>query len=298
MTRTILVAVLGAVGLLAWHLRWFLPASGWESATGWNRVPAADRPHSVGAEAFTLDWLGHAGFVLRWEGVTLLIDPNTDAWCTLARRHFASPSPLPDRVDAVLISHAHYDHLSTRTLDRVAGIGVTLLPAGSEAYLTDAERRHVHPRPVALHEAVRIGPLEVIAVPAAHNGNRFHPLASRTGAVGYIIRSPARTLYVAGDTGLRNGFAALRDRYRPHVAILPIGAYLPSWPLRLYHLSPEDAVTAAGRLGVESVVPCHFGTFTLSLDRPSAALPRFAAAARAAGLAWRMPGGLGEDAER
>jgi len=242
-------------------------------------------------EEFTLDWLGHSGFVLRWAGQTILLDPNTSARCTVSRRTMELPADIAavGRADAVLISHAHYDHLNVDTLKRVPEIGFTAIPAGAEIYLAESAD-HTRPRPVRVQDKITLGPLEIFPVPAAHNGNRFHPLQSRIPAVGYVIRSPTRTLYYAGDTALHNDFAAIRDRYHPDVAILPIGAYSPRIPLKWHHLNPEEAVQVAQQLGVKTTIPCHFGTFTLSFDRPSAALPRFAAAAQKQNLAWVMPG--------
>ena len=285
--------VLALAGLAGWALHrlgWLQAPRPWREATGWHRLSAAARPAGELRDEFTLDWLGHSGFVLRWAGQTLLLDPNTSTRCTVSRRIMELPSDLSrvGRVDAVLISHAHYDHLNLDTLNRLPAIGFTAIPAGAEGYLA-ASAAHTHPRPVVAHEKITLGPLEIIPVPAAHNGNRFHPLKSRIPAVGYLIRSPTRTLYYAGDTSFALDFANLRARYRPDLAILPIGAYAPRLPLKFHHLNPEEAVRAAQILGVKTAVPCHFGTFTLSFDRPEDALPRFAAAARQAGLTWYMP---------
>ena len=282
----------GSVALILWLLYllgWFTGPRSWERSTGWNRIPPAQCVPFFAGEEFTLGWIGHSGFVLRWAGQTILLDPNTSARCTVSRRFMEQPAPIEGvgPVDAVLISHAHYDHLNVDTLKRVPRIGFTAIPAGAESYLDEAAD-HTRPRPVKVHEKITLGPLEIFPVPAAHNGNRFHPLRSRIPAVGYIIRSPTRTLYYAGDTAWQD-FAALRERYHPDVAILPIGAYAPRIPLKFHHLNPEEAVRAAQDLGAGLTVPCHFGTFTLSFDRPSAALPRFAAVAQKAGLNWRMP---------
>ena len=283
---------------LLYLLGWFTTPRRWESATGWNRIPAGQHPVGSLDEEFQLAWLGHSGFVLRWAGQTILLDPNTSARCTVSRRILETPAPIEQfgPVDAVLISHAHYDHLNVDTLNQVPHIGFTALPAGAEGYLAESAA-HTHPRPVVAHEKITLGPLEIIPVPAAHNGNRFHPLKSSIPAVGYLIRSPSRTLYYAGDTSFALDFAALRDRYHPDVAILPIGAYSPRVPLKAHHLNPEEAVQAARILGVKTTIPCHFGTFTLSFDRPAAALPRFAAAAQQAGLNWIMPGFAKHDPE-
>jgi len=171
----------------------------------------------------------------------------------------------------------------------VQELGEVVLPAGTEAYLSAKEWSRVRTIPLLPWESVRVGPLEVFAVPAAHNGSRFHPLTSRHLAVGWVLRAGDRVLYYAGDTGFGDHLAAIAERFHPQLAILPIGAFRPRWPMRLYHLGPEDAVAAARVLGVDTVVPCHFGTFRLAWDGPAEALPRFASAAAAADLRWVMP---------
>ena len=285
--------VLLGIALLVWLvylLGWFTPPRRWEMATGWDRIPPAQRAPFFEPDEFTLDWLGHSGFVLRWAGQTILLDPNTSTRCTVSRRAMELPEDIArvGAVDAVLISHAHYDHLNVDTLKRVPSIGFTAIPAGAEGYLAESAA-HTHPRPVMAHEKITLGPLEIFPVPAAHNGNRFHPLKSKIPAVGYIIRSPTRTLYFAGDTAFRNPFARIATEHRPDVAILPIGAFEPAPILHHYHMNPEEAVSAAAQLGVRGVIPCHFGTLRLSFDDPRIALPRFAAAAEVAGLPWLMP---------
>lgn len=293
-----------AAGVLGEAPSFFGPARDWRTATGWDRIPLRERPASssllgvqsgVGADPEgwpELRWLGHSGFILRWRGQTLLLDPNTSAWCTVSRRRLEASADLGSigRVDAVLVSHAHYDHLDLQTLRSVRDLRSVVLPAGGEEVLAGAEWKGVRIESVEEGDAVRVGELEVIAVGAAHNGNRFHPLASRRHrAVGFVVRSGGLALYYAGDTGFGEHFRAIAERYRPRLAILPIGAFRPRFPMKAYHLSPEEAVAAARILGAETVIPCHFGTFRLSWDDPAEALPRFARAASQAGVRWVMP---------
>lgn len=219
-------------------------------------------PLFAGDCAPTLGWLGHSGFLLEWCGTTLLIDANLNDRCTLSRRlmpAFIEPDRLPP-ADAVLLSHAHFDHLDLPTLEAIRAPGAVIAPHGSI---------------------------------------RLHPFASGDLAVGYVIRHGGDAIYYAGDTGRGKHFAAIAAAFEPRLAILPIGAYAPRPILRRYHLNPEEAVAVAIELGVEVVVPSHFGTFRLSLDHPRAALPRFAKAAAGDEVTWLMPAlvtarGLGE----
>lgn len=301
--RRLLLAAVALVAIaacaIAYHLGWTHRHRPWREATGWNRIPESERaPFDLSwnpgdGEAPRLDWLGHAGFLVTWHGARVLLDPNLSDVCSVSPRVMERPVGAGDlgAVDAVLLSHAHYDHMDEPTLRALWRVGALVLPAGSESYVVGlrADARIVG---LTAGGSMRVGPrdaVEVIAVPAAHNGSRHHPLPSDRFAAGYVLRAGNAAIYYAGDTGRSNDFETIGRTYRPALAILPIGAYAPSFPLRLYHLSPEDAVEVARRLGVDAVVPAHFGTFVLSLDRPDAALPRFARAAKAAGLSWTMP---------
>ncbi len=294
--RLFLLVLLCLGGLLGLWVGWLTPVRDWRTATGWDQVPPHHLPASTvlwGDSAGPppeIHWLGHSGFVLRWHGQTILIDPNTSRWCTVSRRLMERPAELTalGAVDAALISHAHYDHLDMPSL-RGVRLDTIVVPAGGETYFSAPEWDRTRLAPLAVGERLTLGELEIVAVAAEHNGNRFHPLASRQLAAGYVIRSPRAALYYAGDTGFGDHFAGVREQFHPRAAILPIGAYAPRIPLKYYHLSPEEAVEAAKVLGVETVVPCHYGTFVLSLDRPSSALPRFAAAAHQQRVRWIMP---------
>ncbi len=300
--RALLAVSIFGLGLLfsaAW-IGWIGRAQPWHRATGWAALPLQDRPPSTAGwpdlgPDFRLHWLGHAGFRIQWAGKTLLFDPNLSRVCTVVPRRLLLPETVGDlgSPDAVLISHAHFDHLDLPTLRNLPTLGKLVVPAGAGSYL---ESLPVEVVELPVGDRTQVGPLEIFAVEAAHNGHRLHPFGSKKQAVGYVVRridEPERALYVAGDTGFGppDGrlFAQIRDLYAPELAVLPIGAFSPRWLLHPYHLSPEEAVRAGKILGAEVVLPSHFGTFTLSWDRPSWALPRFAREARRQGLAWRMP---------
>lgn len=312
-----LPAALAGTAALAAHLGWCRGPAGrlrpWAEATGWSRVPGAPTPSAslrVGNDPrpLRLTWLGHSGFVVEWHETRLLLDPNLSARCTVAPRRLerpAGPDDLPP-VDAALVSHAHRDHLDLPTLDALARRGalpLLVLPAGTEGSAGRLRGRRVRVTGAPPGEPLRIGGLEAIAVPAVHGGARWHPLRTARPAAGWVLRAGGEALYFAGDTGYSADlFRAIGTVHRPALAVLPIGAHSPAFPVGRVHLSPEQAVAAALDLGWRgsaaadppAVVPCHFGTFTLSLDRPDAALPRFARAADRAGLRWYMPALRGE----
>lgn len=275
-----------------WMLGWLGSFKTWQEATGWSRIQHAQRPNGEAAidDEPWIRWLGHSGFVIRWHETTVLLDPNLGERCTVSRRIME----LPPKFDLmgpvhVLISHAHFDHLHQDTLGMLRELTSILIPEGSEVFLNRIDPA-VSITPVKQELTYIVGNLRVTPVHAAHNGNRFHPLRSKFDAVGYMIQSPSgTTLYYAGDTAYDNHWDQFRERYHPDIAILPIGAYAPRYPLKHHHLNPEEAAAVASELGVKKVIPCHFGTFTLSFDRPDSALPRFARAIAETAVPWAMP---------
>ena len=296
--RTLLLAMLGSMVVWSGHELSWTGTRDWRDATGVSGLPGGRlpmlQPSSAGEPE--LLWLGHAGFLVRWADATVLVDPNLSAWCKVARRTWsAEPAAETLRtvgpVDAVLVSHAHFDHLDLPTLRSLETPGIVALPTGAGKYVEGHVRARVlevEPSLDSRRPAFEVAGVEVFAVPAAHNGNRFHPLASREKAVGYVLRRGGEAVYFAGDTGPTAPFEEIAQRFSPSLAILPIGAYLPAWPLQRYHLSPRTATAAADKLGARTVVPSHFGTFRLSLDRPSTALGRFARLASDAGIEWAL----------
>ncbi|MCB1070977.1 MAG: MBL fold metallo-hydrolase [Kiritimatiellae bacterium] len=293
MPTSCFIALSLLIVMAVWLLGWFGKRQDWTITTGWNAIPAEYRPQPSKAmpDEPWIRWLGHSGFVIRWHGETLLLDPNLSDHCTVSKRIMNFPPDLTALGPAhALISHAHFDHLNQDTLVGLPELTTILIPSGSEIFLDRIDTNATHIRPVVEGTSYQLGELRITPVAAAHNGNRFHPLRSQFDAVGYMIQSPqGTTLYYAGDTAYANPWSVLRETYHPDIAILPIGAYAPRIPLKFHHINPEEAVKAATELGVRKVIPCHFGTFTLSFDRPSAALPRFARAIQGKPLRWEMP---------
>jgi L-ascorbate metabolism protein UlaG (beta-lactamase superfamily) len=202
-----------------------------------------------------LTWLGHATVLLDVSGARLLTDPVLRPRVAHLVRHGAVPA-LPDRLDAILVSHLHLDHADIPTLRRTGGRVPVVVPRGAAPALRRAGLTDV--REVAVGETVAITPeVTVRAVPARHDGRR-HPLASaRSDAIGFVVEAEAR-VYFAGDTDLFDGMA---DIGAPglDVALLPVWGW--GTTLGPGHLDPARAARAAALLRPRTVVPIHWGTF-------------------------------------
>jgi L-ascorbate metabolism protein UlaG (beta-lactamase superfamily) len=297
---------------LAWRRR----PRPWRQATGWDRLAGAPTPCSRlplgdSTEPAELHWLGHAGFLLRWRGTTLLVDPHTGRRCGRAGRCLEASLPaaaLP-AVDAVLVTQAGAAHLDRPTLAALSRVGAYVVPVGCEGHLAGLKRSGsavvVLPEGLdatadgggqtAIACALRVGGLEVIAVPAAPAASADRSVPPGDRRVGYIVRaidSPGShppAIYVAGDAGWGPHLAAIARCFRPTAALLPIGSRLPRWATAGGGLGPERAVDVALELNAPLVVPCRFATFALPLEEPSSALQRFSRAAAVAGVDWAMP---------
>jgi L-ascorbate metabolism protein UlaG (beta-lactamase superfamily) len=232
-------------------------------------------------------FVGHATVLIQQDRLNVLTDP---VWST-------QPSPLPPLgpsrmrppairfedlppIDAVFISHNHYDHMDVPTLARLkhafprlrvfTGLGNrgVLERAGIDAVVE-----------LDWWQSAELSPgVSVTAVPVQHFSNRGLFDRDRTLWAGFVLRSPAGATYFGGDTGYGPHFAAARERLGPmRVAVLPIGAFRPQWFMSPVHESPGEAVKAAADLGARTSVPMHYGTFRLAddgQDEPVAELER------------------------
>lgn len=287
----LLLAFLVSAFWLGWGRR-----GNWQAMTGWSKLTGADQAwqceSAAGYAASTnrpmLQWLGHATMQIEWGGLRLVADPVNSLRVKAAPRLFTEPV-LSDQaqVDAILLTHAHMDHLDIATLERLTPSRI-YLPSGSERFLSDAVRARHEVFPVRMGEPIRCGVLSITPVPARHGGWRY-PWQRGLFACGYVIQFQGEALYLAGDTAMGEHFAAIGSEYAPRYAVLPIGAYSPEWFLRSRHLNPEEAIQAATVLGAEFVIPYHFGTYRLSLEPAEAPLYRFARAAREGSVRWWLP---------
>ncbi|WP_235978303.1 MBL fold metallo-hydrolase, partial [Streptomyces lycii] len=267
-----------------------------------HRLPVAPGPlPEPGPGETAVTWAGHASWVLRTGGLTVLTDP---VW---SRRILGTPArvtpvgvpweTLPP-VDAVVISHNHYDHLDAPTLKRLPRDTHLLVPAGLGAWC----RRRGFTRVTELDwwEAVELpapegGTVRFDFVPAHHWSRRTLTDTCRSLWGGWILTGPGgQRVHFAGDTGYGHWFTEIGDRCPGiDLTLLPIGAYDPPALLRPVHTDPEEAVRACLDLGAHRMAPMHWGTFLLSAEPPLEPLTRVRAAWEAAGLPrerlWDLP---------
>lgn len=219
-------------------------------------------------ESNTVTYIGHATVLLRLNGVTVLTDPLYSGRISICRRYVQPGVPLQGlpRLDVILISHSHWDHLNTWTLKQLDKRVVVVVPDGLQDDVRDLGFLDV--RGLKQWETTTVRGAEVTAVSAQHWGTHC----------GYLIHS-GMTVYFAGDTGLFDGMREIGARRPIALALLPIGAYRPhitffpgvSRKMRSMHMAPEDVPQAAEMLGARLAVPIHWGTFKLTgepIDEP------------------------------
>jgi L-ascorbate metabolism protein UlaG (beta-lactamase superfamily) len=229
----------------------------------------------MAARADTVTYVGHATTLIDVGGVRLLTDPVLRDRVAHLRR-IAPPAPRAEQLaaDAVLISHAHHDHLDLPSLRRI-GRGVRVLAPRACAAMVSRRTGH-DVTAVAEGDRIVLGAVELVVVRAVHDGRRFGA-GGAGAAVGYLVLGTS-TVYFAGDTDLFDGMRALADRI--DVALLPVWG----WGARVGdgHMSPERAASAAALLAPRLAVPIHWGTLSSPRVwwRADAEMParRFAAA--------------------
>ena len=234
------------------------------------------------SEPIGVTWMGHATADVTVGGVRFLTDPVLGMRIAHLRRRCAAPVLAPGRIDAVLISHLHHDHLDLASLRRLAA-GPVIVPRGAGPLVSRTTRGEIVE--VAPGDVVTVGDARVLVVPADHSGRRTLSRA-RGPALGFVIECDGRRIYFPGDTDL---FDDMRSFGPLDLALLPIWGWGPN--LGPGHLTPRRAAEAAAVLGAASVLPIHWGTFSPIgmgvsrgrpdwLDRPAAEfaadLPAFA----------------------
>ena len=251
-------------------------------------------PAQLTDDEIALTFINHATFLIQIRDLNVLTDPvwsdrvSPVSW--LGPKRVRAPGvrfeDLP-RIDLIVISHNHYDHLDVNTLKRLetAFSPTILVPLGDKALLTS-----IGCKDVVEHDwwdAVDVGPgTRVWFTPTQHQSNRglFDRRRSLWGS--YMMTAGSRRVYFSGDAGYSPHFAEIKKRLgAPDVALLGIGAYEPRWFMKAIHMNPAEAVAAHRDLEAKQSVGMHYGTFQLSAEAIDQPWQDATAAMAAAGLA-------------
>jgi L-ascorbate metabolism protein UlaG (beta-lactamase superfamily) len=259
---------------------------------GWpSRFPSphSDRPPARVDAGIRVTLVGHATYLVQTGGLNILIDP---VWSDRASPvSFAGPrrvnapgialADLP-AVDAVLLTHNHYDHMDVATISALAKqfSPRIIVPLGNDVILSRADPALAllttakdWGESLALSDRVNVTLEPSLHWSARGLGDRFMALWCN-----FVIDGPAGRIYACGDTGYDPGsiFPRMQAKYGGfRVALLPIGAYEPRWFMKEQHMNPEEAVKVFRELGAETAVGHHWGTFQLTnegVERPREAL--------------------------
>jgi len=226
---------------------------------------------AVPADGMMVRWLGHSTVLIEVSGRRVLIDPVLDRYASPVPGFTGRFSKAPVRredlpaIDAVVISHDHYDHLEKDTVIFLSKQGAAFfVPTGVGQYLRKWGVPPGRIRELSWWEESRFEALTLICVPARHFSGRGLFDRNETLWSGWIVRSDTKSLYYSGDTGYANHFAAIGERYGPFdLTMIKIGAYNDAWPY--IHLNPEQAVKAHTELRGRVLLPVHWATFILAL---------------------------------
>ena len=274
----------------------------WRAVTGQrtNQWPASIPVTSskpavrVDGGAMRVTWIGHATVLVQTQGLNILTDPiwsdQAGPWNMVGPNRVRAPGVRFDdlpKIDLVLISHNHYDHLDLPTLQRLAQRDRPLIVTslGNDAMLKshgiDAVARDwdgVVP--------VRPG-VSVIVERVHHWSTRWAEDRNRALWSGFTIVLPGGNIFFAGDTGWGDGtWPKLAARHGPfRFAILPIGAYFPREVFARHHIDPAQAIEVFRTLGADHALGVHWGTFQLTDEGPDMPRTELAERLKAAGVA-------------
>lgn len=264
-----------------------------EPEGGWKLPSVKTDPVALGAAENnpSVTWIGHATMLVRLAGKNVLFDPTFSPRASPVG--FAGPKrvvPLPidiadlPRIDVVMISHNHYDHLDANSVQRLAasthGSPRFLVPKGLAAWFKEQGITRVDE--YDWWQETREGPLRITFVPVQHWSRRGLTDTNQSLWGGWVVEGEGLRLIHTGDTGYSPDFKDIGQRLGPFdMAFIPIGAYAPRWFMKVMHVNVPEAVQVRADLRAERAIGMHWGTFESLTDEPLDEPPQVLARMRA-----------------
>jgi L-ascorbate metabolism protein UlaG (beta-lactamase superfamily) len=250
-------------------IKWRLSSSRPAEWPEWVELARAPAPPRVVSDGVRITMINHASVLIQLGGINIVTDPvwseriGPFSWIGPKRHKAAGVAfdELPP-IDAVLISHNHYDHLDIRSVAMLASRDRPIIFAGLGTKALFEEHGIEGAVDLDWWQTARVKTATITFAPAQHWSTRG--LGDRNVNLwgSWFVAVGSNSVYFAGDTGDGPHFAAIREKLgAPAVALLPIGAYLPRWFMKPQHIDPAEAVAAHRTLGARHSVAIHWGTF-------------------------------------
>ncbi|HCX68848.1 MBL fold metallo-hydrolase [Parvibaculum sp.] len=237
-----------------------------------------------------ITWLGHASFLIRIGGLTVLTDPYLTTFAGPAglgpRRYVKSGVPISalPQIDVLVVSHNHYDHLDERALARLPNKEKMTVVVPLRLARFFRERGFPNVIELDWHERYEVRGVSLTALPVVHWSRRSGFDTNRTLWAGFAMKSENHHLFFGGDSGYGPIFRDIGEAYGPFdTALLGIGAYEPREMMKASHATPEEAVQMGRDLKARRIVGMHWGTVLLTVEPPFEPPERFVKAADAEG---------------
>lgn len=214
-----------------------------------------------------IQFIGHACLWITLNDQHFIVDANfSKKICLGIKRHGEvgiDVTNLPEP-SALLLTHAHYDHFDISTYKYFRQKTPLMVPAKLAGLIV--KHYHFPTTELGPWETSRIAGVAITAVPTKHFSFRLSGLRYR-GSCGFVLQGSESTVYIAGDTAYGSHFKEIAQKFKIDIACLPIGAYRPRFPMKYQHMDPGEALQAFRDLNARQMIPIHWGSFRLALDR-------------------------------
>lgn len=241
-------------------------------------------------------WLGHSSFIVAIDGVRVLVDPMFGPTASpspfIGPKRFHRPPITVDelpKIDAIAISHDHYDHLDYPTITALKNLDLPYFtPLGVGAHLEYWGVPKSRITELDWWQSATVNGVKLVATPSRHASGRGIFDQNKTQWSGWAMIGPSHRAYYTGDTGMFKGFREIGQRLGPFdITMIESGAYSALWPD--WHLGPEQALQAHLDVKGRIMLPVHWGTFNLALHNWTEPIERIRAGAKQLGIRFVAP---------